>query len=243
MKIRWFRSGFYFSFTFLSFLIAILIVILLLTLACWQLHRADYKKQLLEQFQHREINPLLTLDELPTQLNAVLYRRLEVRGHFDPAHQFLIMNQFWNHQLGYHVITPFIVDDQTKVLLIHRGWIPQKNSGDIPQIPTSQETITLTGIIDIPPSKRFILGENFLDTNSWPMLIQKIDFAKISGLLNNPVYSFILRMETNSENAFKTDWQPVVMPPSRHIAYALQWLGLAIVFIIGFITLNMQKRK
>lgn len=220
----------------------------LLALGRWQLQRAHLKTSLLKQMESVSHRPPLRLSELPADLSGVKYQSLQVSGYWDMKHQFLVMNQFYRHQLGFHVITPFYLVkpgmlnvEPSKVLLVHRGWIAKNNLMALNSPVVVGEKVKITGIIDLPPKWQFILGVNYWPEAQWPLRFQKIDFQEMSKALHANLYPFILRLRHDAEASFVTDWQPLVISPARHIAYAVQWFGLAMVWLIGFITLHTRR--
>ncbi|HEY9031818.1 MAG TPA: SURF1 family cytochrome oxidase biogenesis protein, partial [Kangiella sp.] len=42
---------------------------------------------------------------------------------------------------------------------------------------------------------------------------------------------------------FVRQWELVASPPEKHIAYAVQWFGMALVLIILFIVLNLKRER
>lgn len=53
-----------------------------------------------------------------------VYHLVEADGHFDFDHQVLIKGKFYQDTLGYHVMTPFLLQDSDRAVLVDRGWIP-----------------------------------------------------------------------------------------------------------------------
>ena len=37
------------------------------------------------------------------------------------------------------------------------------------------------------------------------------------------------------------DWRPAVMAPDKHLGYAVQWFGFAVVLVIIYIGVNLKK--
>jgi surfeit locus 1 family protein len=55
--------------------------------------------------------------------------------------------------------------------------------------------------------------------------------ADIGRWLHSPVQDYVLLLDADVDDGFVRDWQPPVMSPERHLAYAGQWL----VFGLGSI--------
>ena len=51
----------------------------------------------------------------------------------------------------------------------------------------------------------------------------------------------LLNAQDNS--TFIRNWQPVVMPPEKHMAYAVQWFLLGVAALVIFIIAQRNKLK
>ena len=51
------------------------------------------------------------------------YAHIEIQGHYIDAPQFLLDNQIDNQVLGYHVFTPFLIENLNTIILVNRGWV------------------------------------------------------------------------------------------------------------------------
>jgi cytochrome oxidase assembly protein ShyY1 len=77
-----------------------------------------------------------------------IYRRVTARGRFDTAHELVVRRRTnSDDQVGYHVLTPFVLTDG-KVLLVNRGWIPSDGPSQttFPKVPAPPSgTVTVSG--------------------------------------------------------------------------------------------------
>ncbi|MDQ3702541.1 MAG: SURF1 family protein [Chloroflexota bacterium] len=64
---------------------------------------------------------------LPPEL---AYRRVVARGTFDYAQELALVNQVWDGRLGFHLITPLVLEGSDRAVLVDRGWVPA------PPVPT-----------------------------------------------------------------------------------------------------------
>lgn len=58
---------------------------------------------------------------LPPEL---AYRRVVVRGTFDYVQELALVNQVWEGRLGFHLITPLVLEGSDRAVLVDRGWVP-----------------------------------------------------------------------------------------------------------------------
>lgn len=202
--------------------IALLLCCFLLSLGIWQLHRAEAKR-------------LLLLQASP----------IKIKGHYDNNHVFLLDNKFYKHQIGYEVLTPFIIKNNNKLILINRGWISRDNN-KYPIPPIIPKAIggeqIVSGIIYTPPKKPFLLKKTSLEkNNNWPLVTQAIEIKNFEEKLKKNIYPAIIWLDKNNKNCFSCDWKPVVILAEQHRAYAVQWFALALTLFIICIILNIKK--
>jgi surfeit locus 1 family protein len=237
-QIRVKLFGYIFSPGWLPTLLTLLLLPLLISLGVWQLHRAEEKKQLETEFSLPRL-PLGIKELLHLSKQHIRYQRLKVSGYFDNNHHLFLDNQTHNHQVGFHVFTPFVITNNDTWLLIDRGFVAIKNRAELPQIPSVNGPRTVSGLIYLP-SKKFILKKDQL-TNNWPLLIQSIDLPLIQSRLPKPLYPFYLLLQNGDDVKFIRDWQPVNFPSYRHTGYAMQWFALSALLVILYLFLNFSK--
>lgn len=207
---------------------------LLLSLGFWQLHRADEKRQLLGQYSLR-----IRQSPVPIKGNEPDYTPVSVTGYYDNQHTLFLDNRFYNHQLGYEVISPFITSD--RILLVNRGWIPRSSHfPSLPAITTIEGKKTIHGLVK-KPEKGFTLSASPF-SGQWPWVIEDIALVRIEHALAEPLYPVILLLSPNEPHGFIRHWEWVTaIPPQRHQAYAIQWFILAGILVIIYIKLTFQK--
>ena len=106
-----------------SVLLTLFGVGLCVSLGLWQLERAAYKESIELKFEQRLGEPYL-LFSAQQDLSNIEYRKLELRGRFDNTHNLLVDNQLHQGRAGYYVLTPLLLDDSDKIILVNRGWAP-----------------------------------------------------------------------------------------------------------------------
>lgn len=224
-------------------LLTALFVSLFIKLGFWQLHRAEEKKELQQQFNHRLHSEPVSLAQLPEHQDWRFFP-VSVQGHYDNAHTILLDNKIQNHQVGYEVITPLLSKKPKLSVLINRGWIPQgPNRQTLPEIPAINDEQTVTGWIYVPLGKAFNLGAATDTKPSWPLRIESIDMPVLQQALHSELFPYLILLNPKAEQGFLRNWQPVNMPAEKHLGYALQWFTFALVLIIIFIALNLRRAR
>lgn len=218
-------------------LFALLALLLLLGLGQWQLRRADEKRLLQNVFDAgREMAPL-DLSRLPEQ--PAQYARVQMRGHYDNTRTFLLDNRVSHGRFGYEVLTAFMPADNSKVVLVNRGWV----EGDParlqrPQIAPVEGEVSIVGSV-YRDTARFRFVDNAHEA-AWPKLIQNLQNDDLQRQLGQPIFPFTVRLDAGMPGAYRVEWQVFAgsFGPEKHIAYAITWFTLAFMLIVIWVVSN-----
>ena len=221
---------------------------LLMALGFWQLNRAEQKKVFFEQQKQGLVSAkvLVLSDIIAEGGEALRYTKVQVLGHYDVEHQFLLDNQMHEGQVGYCVLTPFVLAGQTKAVLVNRGWIPlNKDRSVLPvlKIESAQaERVELHGRINHFPSVGIKLAGAEIPTVGWPSVLQVVDTDVLAKKLAQSLFSFQVELDSAEPNGYVRDWQTTtVMLPEQHVAYAIQWFALAATLTVLFFGYSCKK--
>ncbi len=232
------------KFKFIPTLIYICLLPVLLALGTWQLDRSQQKRALLELQQQAlgsETLPLASVME--NNAETLRYRQVEVAGHYDVAHQFLLDNQISEGKAGYFVLTPFILTGDSQAVLVNRGWIPvAQNRSILPDLQINQANAMISGRINNFPSVGIKLAGAEIPTAGWPALVQVVDSDVLAKKLGYSLFQFQLELAKELPDGFKRDWHTsTIMQPEQHTAYAFQWFALALTLTILFIWYSFRR--
>lgn len=221
----------------------------LVALGFWQLDRAEQKRAILAGMDHARTEAPLTLTQAMTDLKAQAYYGIQLEGRFLPDEDMLLMHANEHNQVGYYVLTPFATEYQGEnvYLLVNRGFTPAKSpaplrgSAPFAKGATSQRQV-IRGIITRPQPTRFILGETVPDPKAKPLMVQRTDLEAITQVTGRTYLPLVVLAEGELGDGLLRDWQLNVMPPEKHLGYALQWFALALCLVIIYIVVNLRKR-
>ncbi len=231
----------------LPILIYLCTLSLLIALGMWQLGRAEQKRSFLEQ-QKKGLSSSEVLDlskHIEDNTNSLRYKKVQVVGHYDKAHQFLLDNQISSGKVGYFVMTPFIIEGTLKAVLVNRGWVPlNQDRSDKPNINIVNEQVTLKGRVNNFPSVGIKLAGAEIPTVGWPSVLQVIDAPVLSEKLGYQVLTFQVELDKELPEGFKREWQvTTIMQPEQHVAYAVQWFALAATLTVLFFWYSIKRTK
>ncbi|PPD35929.1 MAG: hypothetical protein CTY19_00335 [Methylomonas sp.] len=235
VRISWIGLGIY-----------VLLMLLLCSLGMWQLGRSEQKKQLLQQQQIAlqaegiDLNRHENLD-----IEVLRYHNVTVSGHYDTEHQFLLDNQIVDGKNGYFVMTPFFIDGQKMAVLVNRGWLPLgQDRNTLPTVEVQTSAAQISGRINRFPGVGFKLKGAEIPTDHWPSVVQVIDSHVLAAKLSYPLVDFQLELDSSIADGYKREWKIVTpIPPEKHLAYAVQWFGLALTLTVLFIWISIKNRS
>ncbi len=221
----------------------------LIALGVWQLHRADYKYALRAQREHNAERPPVALRADMSDTEAALNRKLRVRGSFDSQHQLLLDNRKYQGQPGYYVFTPLRIAGTHLAVLVNRGWVTQGPSRQaLPPLPAAAGQITLVGSVDTPPNVGLRLGTPGEGYTAWPKVVQYVDLHWLGKEVGYSFLPYVLLQRDGKKYGLVRDWADYqqgheLMPPEKHIGYAVQWFALALVLVIIYISVHLRRRE
>lgn len=202
-----------------------------ISLAFWQLERADEKHVLLETYRQKKIAAPVSIAEA-MRFSDQQYVRVQLEGEYDNRSPLLIDNQVRNGRPGYEVISPF-ESSQNGWFLVNRGWLPGGlDRSVLPDVGAVPGKVTLVGYLYRSPGKQLMLGEDKWREGDGPKIIQNAAPKKVSEKLAIPFYDYTLRLDAGMPGALETGWQVVNVVPGMHTGYAVQWSALSIALLL-----------
>ena len=220
---------------------------LLIGLGIWQLQRAAEKRAW-------ETAWLNSMGDLPVTESDWLagdgpeaFQRLRLRGAFGDRQHFLLDNRTRQGQPGYLVLSPF-VSEAGRLYLVNRGWIAAPRArADLPEVPTPDGELTVIGTFWPDTGMLPLMGEDTW-SGHWPRRIQRADYDRMLAALEGPLadvrpaaHDLELRLEAGQPGHLAPYGGGLDAGAPRHQGYALQWFGLALVLLIGYIYWGFRR--
>ena len=204
----------------------------LIKLGFWQIDRALEKEQRqqhiseLSQRQALSLAQVLTLSGLQDGINDL---PIQLKGDFVGDKIFLLDNQPNKGRLGYRVYQ--IIESNGDAILVNLGWVQGSIDRNIlPEISPITGQHTITGHVREVEVGIQLQAQN-LTNPSWPLRVQQIELDKFSQLIDKKLLPFVVYLDKKETIGYIKNWQPIVMPPEKHRAYAFQWFSLALAWI------------
>jgi surfeit locus 1 family protein len=218
--------------------LTLVLLALLVSLGRWQLNQADRKRALFDAFA-AGADALL-----PVEAAVKRYQHVEADGRYDPDRQILIDNMISGGRAGYHVITPFALASG-RWLLVNRGWIPVGQSrNELPPIAVPAGTRHIRGRLDHLPQPGIRLGGTPALSPPFPKVASFPTFADIKAALGPRDWAGnaeVVLLDRDEPDGYARDWAAPGFPPMRHVAYAVQWFGLAMALTVIYVVSNLKS--
>ncbi len=241
---------------FLATLLVIFGVGLCIRLGIWQLDRLEKRRafntRVLAQIYEAPLE--LSGTALEADLYNMEYRSVEASGVYDFANQIALRNQYYGNEWGFHLVTPFILEDSQQVILVDRGWIPAKDGNN--QTDASGDwaaydepgLVEITGILRRPQSKAEIGSRSDPTPVPGAAPLKTWYFINIEQISKQVSYPLL---PAYIQQAPQDDWKG---PPFRtqpelelsegpHMGYALQWFTFATLLGLGYPFFIRKQQK
>ena len=210
----------------------------LVKLGFWQSDRALQKEQRIETIAQLSQTQALSLEKVLSETNEINDLPITMNGEFDNEILFLLDNQTNKGQLGYRVYQVFISGEHD--VLVNLGWILGSISRqEMPNVQTITGKYQLSGHVR-KIEKGIMLMEQVLVKKEWPLRVQQIEIDKFSTLISRQLLPFVVYLDKTESVGYEKNWQPIVMPPEKHRAYAFQWFSLALAWILLMIFASIK---
>jgi surfeit locus 1 family protein len=213
----------------------------LVSLGFWQLDRADEKRSIeaaIKKANSGVVELIISADNLEDKE----YYEVRLRGEYINDKQFIYDNQIVDQASGYYVLTPFVLSDQSKAILINRGFIPWNGRRDkLADIFIEQGAKEAKFQIS-KPIKRMELKSSDIGSE-FPVLIQAINLEEMAAIAGVDFSNVIGLLDPSSSDGYVRKWKPYTGSIEKHIGYAIQWFLMALVLAIIGIRIAIKQRK
>ncbi|MDB5807954.1 MAG: hypothetical protein JWN94_76 [Betaproteobacteria bacterium] len=219
-------------------LAAIIGIVATLALGNWQLGRGHEKAAMADRISSANHEAPIGLSGAEVRADDVVWRRVEVRGRFEPQHAVLIDNRIVRGTVGYFVVMPLKIADSDRYVLVNRGWIAATESRTtLPQIRTPAETLRITGLATVPSKRYLELSTNTIEGHVW----QNLTLDRYRATVPIALQPIVIQQENAIDDGLVREWNPPDLGIDKHYAYAFQWFVMAAAILIIYVALNVRK--
>ncbi|CUA88221.1 SURF1 family protein [Pseudidiomarina woesei] len=225
--------------------LTVLAISFLVKLGFWQLERAEQKQLFFEDYANRS-EQVVELNQLHSPSTRVpRFSQVRIRGQFKDDY-LLLDNQIHEGEVGYHVIGLLQAElaNTERVVMVNMGWVALGASRDQrPKLTMPQQPLSIQGYFYQPElSSVWGAGKYMIENDQHPVRVQQLDAEAIAQTLQLPIEPYVVLLSENEELGWPRAWQPQVMTPEKHRAYAWQWFSLALACLLVFWFASRSKK-
>lgn len=229
----------------LGWTLALWLATVFCALGVWQYGRAQEKRTKLAEaaqaLERREAQPLSVAGDA-SRLNA--YDWAEGQGEFADAPAILLDNQQREGRAGVRAYRLFAPVDAPP-LLVELGWLPLPGNREMPDVARPPGTLRVRGLLAPSPSPGIVEAQ-VKQAGRSGLLTTRLGAVTPAMLGTVALPPRVLRLDPALDEIGyirDLDILPNTMPPERHIAYAVQWFGLASTVLIVAVLLTLRRRR
>lgn len=227
---------------FVATLVTFVCVVIMFALGNWQLQRAEQKTVRLLAIEQAAETEQVDLQQVSNgKIEQLLDMPVNFEGTADAEHFFLLDNKIHKGRVGYQVLVP--MQTYSGTVMTNFGWVAATSSRDIlPNIQINNKEMRYAGVLSLPLDN-IMVKETAVVDGDWPKVLQQTDLDIVQQHYKKQILPFVVLLTAEENSFFIRDWQPVVMAPEKHIAYAAQWFLLAFAGLVVFIIAQRNKLK
>ena len=232
--------------TLFGTLLTIICIPTFIKLGYWQYDKAVLKQKIQANLEQANSTETPHLKDYLINSEDLEFKKIEVDGQYETAYQILIDNKVENSLAGYHVITPFKLQNSDTYVLVNRGWIQGRESrADLPVFDTPTGIVKLQGIAWLPTKKIFTLEEKtqiVAKNPQWQLVWQNLDMQKYVKTAPIKILPVIIKLDRNSPaGGFVRNWEMSAERIVTHLGYAYQWFGFAFATLMIYLYMSVKK--
>jgi len=221
-------------------LAAVLFLGITLAAGNWQLHRAQYKRELQARIDRLGQEPPLVVGAGPVDAQSLQGRRVVVTGSFDVAHEIFIDNRTAQGRPAYQVLTPLRIAGSDVAVLIDRGLIQHTwDAKALPVVPLLPAPVRIDGIAAPPGGKYLELSRHTVDGKVW----QNLDMQRYAKTVPYALLPIVVTQLNDTGDGLYRHWVRPDVGVEMHLGYAFQWFAMAVTIIVIYVVLYAKRRK
>jgi surfeit locus 1 family protein len=222
-------------------------IITLFVLGMWQLHRMEWKERHASQILNMDPHSFASMEEVMINLKKnpeVMFRKVRVKGVFLHELSIELISRTYHGQSGAHVYTPMVMTHSGYMVMVNRGWVPDKKDGIKYDNPVGE--VELQGYLQSPPLPGWVTPDNVIEKKAWYYLdLEAMEDVVIKAKpeLEDKVLPFyMISIEKRERDDFPKPIEVIDMVKNNHFGYALTWFFLAISLGIMYIFFVVRSR-
>ena len=205
-------------------LVSIIISLICFSLSIWQVKRLKWKEDLISNIEKAYNSDSININILTGDLRNFKFKNVYLEGIFINEKSMFLGPRVNKDQVGYHLITPFLFNDN-RYILVNRGWLKK-----IIKIKEQKKEYLIKGILKESDIKNIFTPKNNMEENLWFYISTKqmSEFSKLK-LVDN-IFVDLIKSNSNDKLTIINSSIPKIV--NNHLQYAITWAILGLLFLV-----------
>jgi len=205
-------------------LVSIIISLICFSLSIWQVKRLKWKEDLISNIEKAYNSDSININMLNDDLKNFKFKNVYLEGIFINEKSMFLGPRVNKNQVGYHLITPFLLKDG-RYILINRGWLKE-----ILKIKEQKKEYLINGILKESDIKNIFTPQNNMEKNLWFYISTKqmSEFSEIK-LVDN-IFVDLIGSNPNERLTIINSSIPKIV--NNHLQYVITWTILGLLFLV-----------
>ncbi|KAM0750589.1 SURF1-domain-containing protein [Meredithblackwellia eburnea MCA 4105] len=215
-------------------------------LGTWQIQRLQWKLDMIQQLEDKlHKNPIglparIDLDAIP----EFAYRKVQVEGTFDHAHEILIGPRTREGELGYHVITPLVRGEGKDTILVNRGFVKREKRDKRSRVEgLTSGQVQLVGMLRDQDRSNSFTPKNNPEAGEWVFsdIKQMAAFSGADPVLVDEIYNGNAgEIKMRLAKGEPVGRAATIELRNQHMTYAVTWYTLSLA--TGFMFYRLVRK-
>jgi len=221
---------------------AILTCVVTARLGFWQLDRAAEKRAIQAAVERQSQGaPLGAHDwQMGTPGPAFEHRPVALSGRWVTEYTRYLDNRTMAGAVGFVVVTPLRLESG-RLVVVQRGWIPRHRSDRLAIAPYRTDTgyVNVQGVLSLPPSQYFTLGED----QGEGAVVQNLNWSAYAQTLGEDIGAMSVKQLGDLSDGLLRNWDPIEAKVNTHYGYAVQWFALSALAALLYIWYQIWRPR
>mgnify|MGYP001215067452 CR=1 FL=1 len=205
-------------------LVSIIISLICFSLSIWQVKRLNWKEDLISNIEKAYNSDSININMLTGDLRNFKFKNVYLEGIFINEKSMFLGPRVNKDQVGYHLITPFLFNDN-RYILVNRGWLKK-----IIKIKEQKKEYLIKGILKESDIKNIFTPKNNMEENLWFYISTK-QMSEFSGIkLVDNIFVDLIESNPNDKLTIINSSIPKIV--NNHLQYAVTWAILGLLFLV-----------
>ncbi len=215
-------------------------VVVLCALGTWQLHRLEWKQDVLAAIDKEYETDSLTRSLVVADMSSKVlrFKRGYLVGSYQNDKEILLQSRTYKGVPGYHVLVPLILTEDRGSILVNRGWIPIESDRKPDfQMARTDKSVKIGGILRSAPEDNAFVPYNQPEKDMW----YRVDITQIGEAVGvsdlHPTIFYVEQDEGSvGSEAYPKPVAAKLRPNNNHAQYAFFWFTMACALIGVYFT-------